>query len=168
MANDGDLTITDTLVSSRRGHAQPQRIRLSCARGYRMPEGAVKVDRSTRWGNMFWPGQRIISPGAYGCLASPYHGCRPTGEYGSGPRSHAILKVRNREDAVRLFHSYVRADPSGWNPEDLRYELGAQHLACWCPLPEPGGIDWCHAAVLMALANGRQVQWLDNPRGSAA
>ena len=31
----------------------PQRIRLSGARGWRMPPDALKVDRSTRWGNPF-------------------------------------------------------------------------------------------------------------------
>lgn len=31
----------------------PRRVQLSRARGWRMPEGAVKVDRSTRWGNPF-------------------------------------------------------------------------------------------------------------------
>ena len=30
-----------------------ERIRLSRQRGWRMPEGAVKVDRSTKWGNPF-------------------------------------------------------------------------------------------------------------------
>lgn len=31
----------------------PHRIRLSRTRGWRMPAGAVKVDRATRWGNPF-------------------------------------------------------------------------------------------------------------------
>ena len=32
---------------------QPMRIRLSRAKGWRMPDNAQKVDRSTRWGNPF-------------------------------------------------------------------------------------------------------------------
>lgn len=126
----------------------PNRIQLSRARGWRMPEGAVKVDRSTRWGNPFEVGRRVISPGAYGSLASPYHGCRRTGTYGTGPRAYEIAKVRDRGDAVRLFASYILADPSGWPPEDIRHSLGGLPLACWCPLGEP-----CHADVLLALAN---------------
>lgn len=32
-------------------------------------------------------------------------------------------------------------------------ELRGKNLACWCPLPEPGQPDHCHAAVLLELAN---------------
>ena len=128
----------------------PDRIQLSRAKGWRMPEGAVKVDRSTRWGNIFWPGQRIVSPGAYGSIASPYHGCRPAGQYGKGPRAYVIGRVRDQANAVRLFASYVKADPSGWPPDDIRYSLGGLPLACWC---SPG--DPCHADVLLELANAK-------------
>jgi hypothetical protein len=133
--------------------AEPQRIQLSRARGYRMPEGAVKVDRSTRWGNIFWPGQRVISPGAYGAEASPYHGSLYLGSYGAVPRNYEIRKVRDRADAVHLFRDYVRHDPSGWPPGEIRACLGGLSLACWCPLPAEGEPDICHAAVLLALAN---------------
>lgn len=34
----------------------PQRITLSRAKGWRMPENTVKVDRSTRWGNPYQAG----------------------------------------------------------------------------------------------------------------
>ncbi len=30
--------------------------------------------------------------------------------------------------------------------------LKGRNLACWCPLPEPGKTDWCHAAVLLREA----------------
>ena len=36
---------------------------------------------------------------------------------------------------------------------DARRELRGYHLACWCPLPEPGFPDSCHAAVLLRLVN---------------
>jgi len=32
-------------------------------------------------------------------------------------------------------------------------DLAGHPLACWCPLPEPGTPDWCHAAVLIRRAN---------------
>jgi hypothetical protein len=114
-----------------------------------MPEGTIKVDRSTRWGNMFGIGRRVISPGAYGSLASPYHGCRAAGTYGTGPRAYTIRKIRDAADAVALFASYVRHDPAGWPPEEIRYELGGCPLGCWCPLDAS-----CHRNVLLALANG--------------
>lgn len=132
----------------------PERIRLSRARGWRMPEGAVKVDRSTRWGNIFWPGQRVISPGAYGAEASPYHGSLPLGSYAHGARAYEIRRVRDRADAVHLFRDYVRHDPSGWPSEEIRACLGGADLACWCPLPQPGMPDICHAAVLLEIASG--------------
>lgn len=37
--------------------------------------------------------------------------------------------------------------------EDVRKELAGKDLACWCPLPEPGEIDWCHARILLEVAN---------------
>jgi Domain of unknown function (DUF4326) len=132
----------------------PDRIQLRRTRGWRLPEGAVKVDRSTRWGNPFAPGMRVISPGAYGSLASPYHGCRPVGTHGSGPRSYVIYRVRDRAEAVALFASYLKADPSGWPPEDIRYSLRGLSLACWCELPAEGEPDICHARILLDLANG--------------
>lgn len=131
----------------------PERIQLSRRKGWRMPPNTVTVSRPSRWGNIFWPGQRVIWPGAYGCLASPYHGCRPTGEYGTEARAYSISRVRDRADAVALFASYVKHDPSGWPPGDIHHELGGRNLACWCPLPADGEPDICHAAVLLELAN---------------
>jgi Domain of unknown function (DUF4326) len=143
----------------------PERIQLRRAKGWRMPEGAIKVDRSTRWGNIFWPGQRVIAPGAYGSLASPYHGCRPSGLYqfgsGGGPRDYEIRRVKDAAESVALFASYVQHDPSGWPPDDIRCSLGGADLACWCDLPVPGEPDICHCTVLLALANGRELpSWL--------
>jgi hypothetical protein len=132
--------------------AEPYRVQLSRAKGWRMPDGAIKVDRSTRWGNPFEPGRRVIAPGAYGSLASPYHGCQASGTYGSGPRKYEIRKVRGRAEAVALFASYVRRDPSGWPPGEIFWGLGGSPLACWCPLDEP-----CHADILLAVANGRRL-----------
>jgi hypothetical protein len=35
----------------------PERIQLKRAKGWRMPENTVKVDRTTKWGNPFVPGK---------------------------------------------------------------------------------------------------------------
>lgn len=35
----------------------PRRVRLSRAKGWRMPPNTVKVDRSTKWGNVYRVGQ---------------------------------------------------------------------------------------------------------------
>ncbi|MEV4242583.1 DUF4326 domain-containing protein [Streptosporangium canum] len=48
--------------------------------------------------------------------------------------------------------------PDGWTSTTLaevcEIQLDGKDLACWCPLPEPGEIDWCHARVLLKIANG--------------
>lgn len=134
--------------------AVPERIQRKRTAGYRMPEGAIYVGRPTRWGNVFWPGQRVIAPGAYGCEASPYQGLLRLGGYGHGPRAYEIRKVRDRADAVHLFRDYVRHDPSGWPPGEIRACLGGADLACWCALPALGMPDICHGAVLLRVAAG--------------
>lgn len=92
----------------------PQRIRLSRVKGWRMPAGAVKVDRSTRWGNPFRVGEDIG---------------------GRGPVDQA--------GAVQMFRDML-ADPElrslcGY-PVDLS-PLRGRHLACWCALGEPCHAD---------------------------
>ena len=43
----------------------PHRVQLRRTRGWRMPEGAVKVDRTTRWGNPFRDGPAEESVARY-------------------------------------------------------------------------------------------------------
>lgn len=107
----------------------PARVQLKRTKGWRMPPNTVKVDRSTRWGNQIVVGsERGI---------------------GYGPWT--------AEDAVAQFRSdmeYAIASdrPDGSEPLDLS-PLRGKNLACWCPLPQPGHPDTCHAAVLLELAN---------------
>jgi hypothetical protein len=54
--------------------------------------------------------------------------------------------------------AYRQALDVGWSgllvtKEQARTELRRFDLACWCPLPEPGETDWCHARVLLEIAN---------------
>jgi len=56
------------------------------------------------------------------------------------------------EQATDLYSSWVIEQPHLMLRLD---ELAGKDLACPCPLPEPGEIDWCHAAhTLIPLANG--------------
>ena len=116
----------------------PKRIQLSRAKGWRMPAGAVKVDRSTRWGN-------------------PFH----WSEYyfpGKNSREDAAA------EAVRMFRASVLGFESNgcWcqpttHPDsaigriiaDAPHDLRGKDLACWCPPGSP-----CHADVLLEIANG--------------
>ncbi|HEX4507646.1 MAG TPA: DUF4326 domain-containing protein [Alphaproteobacteria bacterium] len=63
-----------------------------------------------------------------------------------------------RAEAVRRFRDMM-GDPhemTGWlypSIKQIRAKLGGKNLACWCPLPEPGEPDLCHAAILLEIAN---------------
>lgn len=104
----------------------PRRIQLSRAKGWRLPPNSVKVDRSTKFGNPFVPGQdNPFLPGH---------------------------KVEDRRHAWRLFQGHAPHNEK--LVAAAQTELRGKNLACWCPLPEPGELDTCHAAVLLAIANG--------------
>jgi hypothetical protein len=60
-----------------------------------------------------------------------------------------------RVEAVELYE--LHTGPMGCyelNVEVVRRDLASKDLACWCPLPEPGETDWCHARILLEIANG--------------
>lgn len=90
-----------------------------------MPEGALDVTRSSKWGNPF-----IVSPTA-----------RP------GTRSGCLyICVPTIEDAVECFREMMamQTEATAQAIEELR----GKDLACWCPIGSP-----CHADVLLELAN---------------
>jgi hypothetical protein len=121
----------------RAGAARPRRVQLQRRKGWRMPANTVKVDRTTPFGNPF---------------AAKEHGReRAVALYcawiAGQPIRAAVLPDR-RTDLARRRVALLRALPA----------LRGKHLACWCPLPAEGGLDTCHAAVLLALANGSDVR----------
>lgn len=101
-----------------------KRVQLSRAKGWRMPENTVKVDRSTRWGNPF----KLHGDG-----------------YPMTAEVAVMLFERHVTDEKRL--GWVMAGRLT-NLEDVRRELRGKNLACWCGLDQP-----CHADVLLRLAN---------------
>lgn len=86
-----------------------------------MPAGAVKVDRSTPWGNPF----RVGEDGKAGRCVNLYR--LLLGGFVC-PGAKAILD--DQEKARRHLMAHWR-------------ELVGKPLACWCPLDKP-----CHADVL--------------------
>lgn len=63
---------------------------------------------------------------------------------------------RRADLRAEVVAEYRRALADGELPyaaADVRSELAGRDLACWCPLPDPGAPDHCHAAVLLDLAN---------------
>lgn len=109
-----------------------ERITLSRARGWRMPENTVKVDRSTRWGNPFTV---------------------------NAAREAGFLSDDVAAFVVDCFSDWLRGDRQNWLGDDSDkaaaaiteniHLLRGKNLACWCKPGRP-----CHADVLLEMANG--------------
>jgi hypothetical protein len=136
----------------------PARIQLSRAKGWRMPENTVKVDRSTRWGNPFDFRKSDYAWAAlsFGCRADP-----------AGRQEASVRAFRDWIDpphgrqTVSMEEQPKLSGPAGDVPlgppikagpapsrEDIRESLRGRHLACWCKAGTP-----CHADVLLEIAN---------------
>lgn len=113
------------------GH-RPARIQLSRKRGWRMPKGAVKVDRSTVYGNPFAVG---------------------------GPNLLGWETVRDAEHAVWLHRQWLTTPSRSIAVELDRHDavlralaagtLTGHDLACWCPTDA----RHCHGETLLELGN---------------
>ncbi len=116
----------------------PSRIQRSRAKGWRLPPGAIIVDRSTKWGNPYRVGQR-----------NPF----------------GTITQDNRH-AVSLYVGFAPQNEKPIAA--ARAELRGHDLACWCRLCDlhrehgkPFGVDCpycepCHADPLGALANAAE------------
>lgn len=103
-----------------------ERIQLSRAKGWRLPAGAVKVDRSTRWGN-------------------------PFRTHGDGVRMDQGLAVQLFRAMLEQHGGYQVARAGGIidnSLAEIRQQLRGKNLACWCKPGTP-----CHADVLLEIAN---------------
>ena len=147
---------------------RPVRLRLSRAKGFNLQMHslamnglpAVKVDRSTRWGNPF-----DFRAGAFCWLALTY-GCR--GDLagrteasvkafrewidpGEGRRTksierRAVFESKRKQIIIQAGEGVSVGEAP--ELEILRQELRGKNLACWCA-PSCA----CHADVLLELAN---------------
>src|SRR4051812_22288092 len=115
-----------------------------------IPPGAKYVGRRSRWANPFavrWNGTcwQIIDTG------DRSRSLREEPQTFTRADKHSARLV-----ATRLFE--LHTGPMGlykYSSDDLaalRAELAGKDLGCWCPLPEPGEPDYCHAAHLLCLA----------------
>lgn len=116
----------------------PRRIQRRRSKGWRLPEGAVVVTRPGRWGNPF----RVVPDGhglGWWCMTDHQHGIVFATEAGA------------RRQAVRMYCENLTGDVVAAAQAELR----GRDLACFCP-PAPEGVSdalWCHAALLLELAN---------------
>lgn len=122
----------------------PKRIRLSRKKGYRLPENAKKVDRSTRWGNPFGPQHSGVVFGHKGLPA-------PIVTLGGKPSLSRCLDL-----FTAYLYGRLRDDPAFLDP------LKGKDLACWCPLDQP-----CHADILLRIANESGVGGGLPPKGGS-
>lgn len=93
----------------------PIRIQLSRAKGWRMPQNAVKVCRPGKWGNPW-----------------------KVGEWSS-----TLQRSMSAADAVSRYRDALTREPGGWpnaRRAELR-ELRGKNLACWCKIGEPCHAD---------------------------
>lgn len=112
---------------------QPKRIKLSREKGWRLPSNAVKVDRTTAFGNPYRIGEPVDMKqvNRWGWNFSP-----------EGKR----VVCRDAAEAVSRFCHCLHWDEAihGY----VREKLAGKDLACWCDLDRP-----CHADILLAIAN---------------
>lgn len=90
----------------------PRRIQLSRAKGWRMPENTVKVDRSTPWGNPFYVGPGVSALDAV-------------------ERFYAFVCTDSGDPEIGVPPYAARA----------RSALRGKSLACWCALGQPCHAD---------------------------
>ena len=125
---------------------EPRRIQLSRRKGWRMPEGAVKVDRSTCWGNPFAVGETIDRESDLW----PYIAAAvPGGVRAFGALEFTSLTISSAQLAVDLFSCWFLEQP-GLTIRAFA-ELPGRDLACWCKIGAP-----CHGDWLLGCMNGAQ------------
>lgn len=106
--------------------AAPKRVQRSRAKGWRMPEGAVCVDRSTPWGNPFIVG---VDGTAAECVRL----------YENLLAGRICLTSKATVEAQEAARNHVI---------DHWRTLTGRSLACWCKVGKP-----CHADTLLRIAN---------------
>jgi hypothetical protein len=108
---------------------KPKRIQRKRTKGWRMPEGAVYVGRSTQWGNPF---ESAV-----------------LGQEGAVDAFKVHLVSYFGWEARSVARAFYPWPVESTALRDWIAPLRGKDLACWCPLDQP-----CHADVLLELANG--------------
>lgn len=146
----------------------PVRVQQRREKGWRKPEGAVSVTRSTRFGNSYKVDRCAMTPakqGRDGLWGYPRTG--PYEVYQVDKRGYATGlrwggfgddKLAATRFAVDLHRRSWLAATTGvdgsWRLNVLIGELGGRDLMCFCPLWTPDGDRHpCHADTLLRLAN---------------
>jgi hypothetical protein len=107
--------------------AMPERLRLSRKRGFKLPPGTIKVDRTSIWGNPYRPDAPSEAATAAGALTA-------ADAFRLWITGHPGLADEYPEKRAAILANISK--------------LRGRDLACWCPPGSP-----CHADVLIELAN---------------
>jgi hypothetical protein len=121
----------------------PVRIQLSRRKGWRMPPNTVKVDRTSKWGNLFIVGTDGTRAECVNLFRIMMSG------------SIALIRCPELPDAQIAYMKMARRD---------RDQLRGKNLACWCtlcprhaagrPFNEPcADCAPCYVDVLLEVAN---------------
>lgn len=127
----------------------PKRIQQKRSAGWRMPANTRSVARPSKYGNPFVV--RLCDGARCWEIVELFGIALRSDDY---PDQFSTKQEAVRA-AVELYE--LHTGPMGsyeLNVEQVRRDLRGKDLACWCPLPEPGETDWCHAAVLLRISNG--------------
>lgn len=73
-----------------------------------------------------------------------------------GTMTWHLVQDATREQVVELYRRWIADRPE--LRAEARQQLAGRDLMCWCPLPEPGQPDHCHAAVLLGIANSPEAR----------
>lgn len=114
----------------------PKRIQRKRTKGWRLPTGAMCVDRSTRWGNPYRLSPKLQMLGPLGPENEWWDDKTPKDDL------HKIL--------VERFEHWLSSQvdvEAIWIMQNLN-QLRGNDLACWC---DPSLA--CHADVLIEIAN---------------
>lgn len=121
---------------------KPRRVQLSRAKGWRMPENTVKVDRATGFGNPF----PIIK-----CTSTSGVASSPIWQIGTDAGPAMWFRdgaAEARALSVQAFRAWIEHPAQETLRQKAGLALRGKHLACWC---KPGAP--CHADVLLEIAN---------------
>lgn len=114
----------------------PSRIQLRRTKGWKMPAGVVKVDRSSGFGNPYRVSEAKPRDGKP--LDKPW--------WVEGPSQ--VWMFATREEATAAAVKLFAGTMTDYMKDKVRVGLRGKDLACWCVPGTP-----CHADVLLEIAN---------------
>lgn len=116
---------------------KPQRIQLKRSKGWRMPENAAKVDRTTEYGNPYRVGPSV-----------PITTDKEWAVISDSDLWFFATKREAAEAAVKLFQAYIDLPQNRPLRDRGIFALRGKDIGCWCATDMP-----CHGDVWLNLAN---------------